>query len=113
MILSDVLWEATDAVSADPLPSLAQYGVLGIIVILLVLYARASIKRENDRADKAEQQVIDLNQFIRQELLPKQVEATVMYKQVTDALEQAIQMLTEMKYRDGYQAEPPRSRRAE
>ncbi len=94
------LTEAAEAASADPLSALLQYGVLGIVVVLLILYVRTSIKRENDRADKAEQQVQDLNAFIRAELLPKQVEQTLMYKQVTEVLEETVRQLSEAKVRE-------------
>lgn len=89
---------ATD--SSDPLLTLVQYGALGVIVILLVLYTRGSVTRERERTDKAEQQVNELNDFIRNELLPKQVEATMLHKQVAEVLEEAIQLITEMKIRD-------------
>lgn len=91
---------AADAVPADPLTALLQYGVLGIVVILLVIYTRGSIARERESADKAQQQVKELNEFIRAEMLPKQIEATVLHKQVAEVLEEAIQLITEMKIRE-------------
>jgi hypothetical protein len=93
----------------DPLLMLAQYGVLGIVVILLVLYTRGSVNRERERSDKAEQLVKELNEFIRGEMLPKQVESSLLHKQVAEVLEEAIQLITEMKIRDNIrgQGEPP------
>jgi len=86
---------AADA--ADPVQMLLQYGVLGIMAALLLVYARSSIKRENDRADRAEQQVRELNDFIRGELLPKQIEATLLYKQVADVLGEAVTLISDIK----------------
>lgn len=96
-----VTWAAAGSdVTSDPIMALVQYGALGIVVILLVVYTRGSVARERERTDKAEQQVRDLNDFIRNDLLPKQVEATLLHKQVTEVLEEAIQLITEMKVRD-------------
>lgn len=91
---------AAATTSTDPLQLLLQYGVLGIFAVLLIMYTRGSISRERDKYDQAQAQVEKLNEFIRAELLPKQVEATVLYKQVTEALEQAVQIITEMKIRE-------------
>jgi len=85
---------------ADPLQMLLQYGVLGIFAVLLIIYTRGSIARERDKADRAEQQVQELNDFIRNELLPKQVESSILHKQIAEVLEEAIQLITEMKIRD-------------
>ncbi len=97
----DLLAAAADA--GDPLSLLLQYGVLGVFAALLVIYARGSITRERERGDQAAQQVTELNDFIRNEMLPKQTEATLLHKQVAEVLEEAIQLLTEMKIRDSLQ----------
>jgi hypothetical protein len=89
--------------SADPVSLLLQYGPLGIFAALMALYTRSSIKREQEKADQAAQQVQDLNNFIRAELLPKQVEQTMLHKQVADVLEQAVQLITETKIRNQIQ----------
>jgi hypothetical protein len=91
---------ATVAAPSDPLQLLLQYGVLGIFAALLIVYTRGSIARERDKSDQSSAQVEKLNDFIRNELLPKQVEATLLHKQVADVLEEAIQLITEMKIRD-------------
>jgi hypothetical protein len=88
------------AAPSDPLQLLLQYGVLGIFAALLIVYTRGSIARERDKSDQSSAQVEKLNDFIRNELLPKQVEATLLHKQVADVLEEAIQLITEMKIRD-------------
>ncbi len=84
----------------DPLQMLLQYGVLGIFAVLLIMYTRGSIAREREKSDQAAQQVQELNTFIRGELLPKQVEATLLHKQVAEVLEEAIHLITEMKIRE-------------
>lgn len=93
-------WAAAGADTSDPVFALVQYGALGIIVFLLVIYTRGSVTRERERSDKAEQLVKELNEFIRSEMLPKQVEATLLHKQVAEVLEEAIQLISEMKVRD-------------
>lgn len=93
--------ETTEQTASDPLALLLQYGVLGIFAVLLILYTRGSITRERESKDRSDEQVRELNDFIRNELLPKQVEATLLHKQVAEVLEEAIQLITEMKIRDG------------
>lgn len=90
-----------EASASDPLTLLLQYGVLGIFAVLLILYTRGSIAREREKYDRSEAQVKELNDFIRADLLGKQVEAALLYKQVAEVLEEAIQLITEMKIRDG------------
>lgn len=96
-----------DTAASDPLALLLQYGVLGIFAVLLIMYTRGSINREREKGDRAEAQVKELNDFIRNELLPKQVEATLHYKQVAEVLEEAIQLITEMKIRDNINRQGP------
>lgn len=101
----------TDVTPNDPWQIFLQYGVLGAVVVLLILYTRGSItrerekadqvtQRERERADQAMSQVDQLNDYIRSEMLPKQVESSILHKQVAEVLEQAIQIITEMKIRD-------------
>jgi hypothetical protein len=99
---------ADSAPSSDPLMLLLQYGVLGIFAVLMILYTRGSITRERDKGDRADAKVEELNNFIRQELLPKQAETALLHKQVADVLEEAIQLLTEMKIRDSISRQEPR-----
>lgn len=86
--------------AADPVTLLLQYGVLGIFAAVLLVYTKGSIQRERDRADRAETQVRELNEFIRGELLPKQIEATLLYKQVADVLSEAVATISEAKIID-------------
>lgn len=105
----DWVWAASGADTSDPVLALVQYGALGIIVILLVIYTRGSVNRERARTDRAEQTVDKLNEYIRGELLPKMGEANSLYKQVSEVLEDAIQLITEMKVRDNIRREDPPS----
>lgn len=89
--------EILAADAADPLGMLAQYGVLGIFATLLILYAKNSVSRERDRTERAEQQVQELNLFIRNELLPKQVEQTLLHQQVAEVLGEAVEIIAEIK----------------
>lgn len=91
---------AVEPAAGDPLTLLLQYGVLGIFAVLLIAYAKSSIKRERDAADEAKQQVRELNDFIRNELLPKQVEATILHKQVAEVLGDAVDLIAEIKIID-------------
>ncbi len=93
-------WAAAQADASDPLTLLLQYGVLGIFAVLMILYTRGSIAREREKGDQSAQQVQELNNFIRNELLPKQVEAALLHKQVAEVLEEAITLITEMKIRE-------------
>jgi hypothetical protein len=92
---------AAASTTGDPVSMLLQYGVLGIFAVLMIMYTRGSIAREREKGDQSAAQVKELNDFIRNELLPKQVEATILHKQVAEVLEEAIKLITEMKIRDG------------
>lgn len=91
---------AAAAQPSDPLSAILQYGVLGAFAVLLILYAKSSIKREQDRTERAEQQVKELNEFVRNELLPKQVEATLLHQQVAEVLGEAVELIAEIKILD-------------
>lgn len=84
----------------DPVALLLQYGILGLFAALLLIYTRGSIARDREKTDKAEAQVKELNDFIRSELLPKQVEATILHKQVAEVLAEAVQLISDMKSQD-------------
>lgn len=85
------------AESADPIGILLQYGVLGVFAVLLILYAKGSIAREQQRTERAEQQVKELNEFIRKELLPKQIEGNLLSQQVAEVLGQAVELIADIK----------------
>lgn len=54
------------AATSDPinLGIFAQYGLLGIITAGLIVFARTSYKRETDRSDRLEAEVVRLNALI-------------------------------------------------
>lgn len=91
--------------AVDPFSVFIQYGALGAVVVLLAIYSRGSVTRERARSDKAEQLVKELNEFIRSEMLPRQVEATLLHKQVAEVLEEAIKVISEVKIRDSIRGE--------
>ena len=88
------------AEAADPINILLQYGALGVMAAFLLVYTKGSIQRERERADRAEAQIKELNEFIRGELLPKQIEATLVYKQVAEVLGEAVSVISEVKILD-------------
>jgi len=111
-VVNALLVIAADSVSADPLTYIVQLGILGPFLAILIVHTRNSIKREQERADRAEAQVKELNELIRSQLLPTQVEATILYKQVAEVLTDAVQIISDIKYRDRDQGlDPPRTRR--
>lgn len=98
-------WSLAAEVTPDFLSPLLQYGVLGIVAGMLFVYARGSIAREREKYDEAQKQVDNLNEFIRTELLPKQVETALLHKQVAEALEEAVKVITEMRIRENMKRE--------
>jgi hypothetical protein len=52
------------------LNGLVQYGVLGVLVIILIPFVKWLIKRETDRADRGEAEVKRLNQVIHETVIP-------------------------------------------
>lgn len=61
---------AAAAESEPGLVMLAQYGVLGVFAVLLVIFARVSYKRETDRSDRLEAEVLRLNALIIDKVIP-------------------------------------------
>jgi hypothetical protein len=55
---------------------LGQYGVLGAVTFVLIVYARTTTKRETDRSDRLEAEVFRLNQMIAEQVVPALVSAT-------------------------------------
>lgn len=67
--------------AADPSGSLdlavfAQYGVLGIITLILIFFARGAYQRERDRADRLEQENQRLHELIIDRVIPALGSAT-------------------------------------
>jgi hypothetical protein len=65
---------------------LAQYGVLGVFAILLIVFAKVSYKREVDRADRLEQEVVRLNNLIIERVIPALSSATNIVEDATELL---------------------------
>lgn len=76
---------AQDAGSFD-VGTLAQYGVLGIFAVLLILFAKISYKRETDRSDRLEAEVQRLNEAIQERVIPALSSAT-------RAIEESVELL--------------------
>lgn len=61
----------------DPvLQPLLQYGVLGIFAVLLIGFSRSLLKREQDRADRSEAEVLRLNTIMQEKTIPALTLAT-------------------------------------
>lgn len=95
--------------SADPgdFGVLAQYGVLGIVCAGLIVFARVSYKRETDRSDRLETEVIRLNNLIIDRAIPALTAAAQAAEDATMLLRD-LQREREMdRYRRG-DGDPPR-----
>lgn len=67
--------------AADPTGSLdlsvfAQYGVLGIITLILIFFARGAYQRERERADRLEKENQRLHELIIDRVIPALGSAT-------------------------------------
>ena len=69
---------------------LLQYGVLGVFATLLVIFARISYRREIDRADRLEKEVVRLNSTIQDKVIPA-------LESATRAIEQSTLLLLDMQ----------------
>lgn len=56
--------------------ALAQYGILGIFAGLMVLLVQRLLKREQDRSDKSDAEVVRLNGLFQEKILPLLITAT-------------------------------------
>lgn len=54
----------------------AQYGVLGVITVLLVWFAKGAHQREKDRSDRLEEENRRLNTVIQDRVIPALTSAT-------------------------------------
>lgn len=70
--------------------ALAQYGVLGIFAILLIVFAKTSYKRETDRSDRLDAEVTRLNALIVDRVIPALTTAA-------SSVEEATALLREMQ----------------
>jgi hypothetical protein len=65
---------------------LAQYGVLGVFAVLLIVFAKVSYRRETDRSDRLEQEVVRLNNLIIERVIPALSSATNVVEDATELL---------------------------
>lgn len=72
----------------DPiLQPLLQYGVLGIFAVLLIVFAKSLLKREQDRGDSSQNEVTRLNNLIQDKMIPALTSANQAIVQVTALLQ--------------------------
>lgn len=79
--------------AADPTGSLdlsvfAQYGVLGILTLMLIIFARGAYQRERDRADRIEVENQRLHELIIDRVIPALSSATRAAEESTELLAQ-------------------------
>jgi hypothetical protein len=77
--------------AADPTGSLdlavfAQYGVLGILALMLIFFARGAHQRERDRADRLEAENQRLHELIIDRVIPALGSATRAAEEAADLL---------------------------
>lgn len=100
--MSWLLWAATaaDAEAEFNLGTLAQYGVLGVAAGALAVFARIAYRRETERADRLEAEVVRLNNLIIERVIPALTSAA-------QAAEDATQLLRDMQREREYNSRPP------
>lgn len=89
-ILTIHLVADTIQASGSEFGSLAQYGVLGIFAVLLIVFAKTSYKRETDRSDRLDAEVTRLNSLIVDRVIPALTTAA-------SSVEEATALLREMQ----------------
>jgi hypothetical protein len=50
--------------------TLLQYGAIGAILVVLLAFSYTAIKRERERADRAEADLRELNAVVREKVMP-------------------------------------------
>lgn len=63
--------------SSSNLGDLANYGVLGIFAMLLLIFAQRQVKREQDRADRLEARMEEKDRATIEKVIPALESATV------------------------------------
>lgn len=101
-------WWAVEESADTGMDVLAQYGVLGVFAILLIAFARISYKRETDRADRLEAEVVRLNNMIIERVIPALTSAAAAVEDATELM-RAMQRERELSlYRERQLADRPR-----
>lgn len=85
-MLEQVLAASSDTGAGIDLSVLAQYGVLGIFAILLVVFANSSYRREIARGDRLEAEVLRLNALIQEKHIPALESAAHALKDATELM---------------------------
>jgi len=84
-----IVWLAIEPTAPSPptdwFSILSQYGVIGLALLALALFAREQIKREQARADRLETQLMQLHATTADKVVPALVAATQV---LADAQEQ-------------------------
>jgi len=78
----------TAEASSDVSTNLLNYGVLGIFAVVMVTLIRVLLKREQERADRLENEVTRLNGIIQEKTIPALLAATEAVKSSQDFLRQ-------------------------
>lgn len=88
MLLPAIWWPFAQAAQETP-PSAAsiaatlmQQGTLGIIVLVLGWFARGQITREQTRADRLEQQLLERDTWHQERTIPALVEVTKLMQEI-------------------------------
>lgn len=78
MLLTDWIHLAADTLSTSgiDLSVFAQYGLLGVLTVGLIWFAKGAYKRETDHVDKLEEENRRLNQIIQDRVIPALTSAT-------------------------------------
>ena len=79
------MWLASSVNGVDFSPFL-QYGVVGVIAALGLVFMYRSYQREVKRADEADAEVKRLNQAIQDKMLPALLDSAALAREVSDLL---------------------------
>lgn len=74
--LTEVVRAATAEAGGIDVGVFAQYGVLGVIAVLLIWFAKGAHQREQARADRLEEENKRLNDLILERVIPAMTAAT-------------------------------------
>jgi len=77
---------AADPGNASDVATLTQYGVLGVLAVILIVFARLAYRRETERADRLEAELRAQNMAIQDKAIPALLAATAAMSEVTELL---------------------------
>jgi hypothetical protein len=77
---------ATAEAGAVNLAVFAQYGVLGVVAVILIWFAKSAHQRERERADRLEEDNKRLNMLILDRVIPALTSATRAAEESADLL---------------------------